>query len=134
VNAVADTNVAAYYLLETEPFAEECGAFWKRADGVWAPALWQAEIINVLWMAVRTKIITPNESFRRLRLAAGLGIQFVPIRHLWRGALMRSIESGISAYDTLFVELAGRRNLPLATFDAQLLRAFPAIARRPYTL
>jgi predicted nucleic acid-binding protein len=34
-------------------------------------------------------------------------------------------------YDTLFVELAARKKLPLATFDAALLKAFPDIAARP---
>jgi predicted nucleic acid-binding protein len=96
--------------------------------------LWQAEIVNVLWMAVRKKVITANEGVSKLQLAAGLGIHSVPIRQLWRGGLVRSIDSGISAYDTLFVELAIRRKLFLATFDAQLLRAFPDVARRPAAL
>jgi predicted nucleic acid-binding protein len=131
MNAVVDTNVIAYYLLGTEAFAEECQAFWKRVEETAAPALWQAEIVNVLWMAVRKKIITPAESSHKLRFAAGLGIQSVPIRQMWRGALIRSIDSGVCAYDTLFVELAVRKNVRLATFDAQLLKAFPEIAKRP---
>ena len=134
MNAVVDTNVVAYFLLGTEPYAEECGAFWRRAGQVWAPASWQSEILSVLWMAFRTKVISADESARRLRLAAGLGVHSVPIRHLWRGALMRSIDSGISTYDSLFVELAHRRRLTLATFDRQLLRAYPSIAKHPSDL
>ena len=65
------------------------------------------------------------------RFAARLGIQTVPIRQLWRGALIRSIESGVSVYDTVFIELAVRRKQYLATFDTQLLRTFPEIARQP---
>jgi predicted nucleic acid-binding protein len=34
-------------------------------------------------------------------------------------------------YDTLFVELAARERLPLATYDRRLLAAYPEIARRP---
>jgi predicted nucleic acid-binding protein len=37
----------------------------------------------------------------------------------------------VAVYDTLFVELAARERLPLATFDAALLKAFPDIAVRP---
>jgi predicted nucleic acid-binding protein len=37
----------------------------------------------------------------------------------------------VAVYDTLFVELAVREHLPLATFDAALLKAFPNIAVRP---
>jgi predicted nucleic acid-binding protein len=55
----------------------------------------------------------------------------VPVRTLWQGALLRSIESDVAVYDTLFIELAHRERLSLATFDRKLIRAFPAIARRP---
>lgn len=134
MNAVVDTNVIAYYLLGTQPFAEECQTFWNRINEAYSPALWQAEITNVLWMAVQRKVISAEESSQRLRLAAGLEIHSVPIRHLWRGALIRSIASGISAYDTLFVELSARRKLFLATFDNQLLQKFPDFARRPASL
>ena len=131
MNAIVDTNVVAYYLLNTEPHAEECRQFWRRVKDVAAPASWQAEILSVIWMASRTNVITPAESVTKLRAAARLGIQAVPIRQLWRGALIRSIHSAISPYDVLFVELAIRRQVRLATFDAQLLRAFPQIASRP---
>ena len=44
---------------------------------------------------------------------------------------LSSVESGVAVYDTLFVELAGRERLPLATFDRRILSAFPGIAKRP---
>jgi predicted nucleic acid-binding protein len=116
VNAVIDTNVIAYYLLNTEPYAEVCSEFWNRIAAVFAPASWQAEILSVLWMAVRKKVITPDESMLRLQAAAKLGVQSVPVRHLWRGALQRAIQSDISPYDVLFVELAVRKKLKLATY------------------
>ena len=131
MNAVVDTNVVAYYLLDTEPHVEECQRFWKQIGEVAAPASWQAEILSVLWMAVRTKVITSDESAAKLQAAARLGIHAVPVYQLWRGALARSISSNISPYDVLFVELAVRRKVKLATFDAPLLRAFPDIATRP---
>ena len=131
MKAVVDTNVVAYYLLDTQPHVEECQRFWKRIAEVAAPASWQAEILSVLWMAVRTKVITSDESLTKLQAAARLGIQAIPVRQLWRGALIRSIRSGISPYDILFVELAIRTRMKLATFDAQLLRTFPDVAKRP---
>jgi len=48
--------------------------------------------------------------------------------------LLRAHQSGVAVYDTLFVELAARERLPLATFDAALLRVFPNIAARPAAL
>ncbi|MEK7404886.1 MAG: hypothetical protein AAB225_07235, partial [Acidobacteriota bacterium] len=66
--------------------------------------------------------------------AARLGVHSVPSRELWRGALVRAVGSGVAVYDTLFVELANRERLPLATFDAKILSAFPGIAKRPGAL
>ena len=69
----------------------------------------------------------------RLRLAAGLNIHTIPARQLWRGALLRSIGSDLSTHDTLFVELAVRKGLRLATFDGRVIRAFCSVAARPST-
>lgn len=128
---VVDTNVIAYFLLRTEPFLDEVEAFWERQPHLLAPSVWQAEISNVLWMAARAKVIERSAALQLHGLAARLGVQAVPIRRVWRGALARALASGISPYDTLFVELAARERKPLVTFDAKLLTAFPDIAIRP---
>lgn len=134
MKAVVDTNVIAYLLLGTEQFIEEARAFLSVPAESYAPALWEAELANVLWMATRHKILTVEEAINRLSLAEGLGIHSVPNRALWQGALVRANRSGIAVYDTLFVELAVRQQLPLATFDAALIKAFPEIAARPARL
>jgi len=134
VKAVVDTNVIAYVLLGTERYVEEARAFLASIGEAHAPAIWEAEIANVLWMATRHKILTIDEAISRLTMAAGLGIHTVPNRTLWQGALMRAHQSSVAVYDTLFVELAARERLPLATFDAALLKAFPNIAVRPAAL
>ncbi len=82
-------------------------------------------------MAVRSGVLTPDEGPKRLDLAARLGIVSVPPKALWLGALALSLASGVAVYDTLFVELARRERLPLATFDRRLLAAFPGVAKRP---
>lgn len=134
MKAVVDTNVIAYLILGTEPFVEECREFMSLVDEAWAPALWEAEFANAIWMATRHKILSVDEAVNRLTLARGLGIHVVPIHALWQGALVRAHLSKVAVYDTLFVELAARERLPLATFDAALLKAFPEIAVRPSVL
>ena len=134
LKAVVDTNVVAYLLLGTEQYVQEAQTFLASLGEAHAPALWEAEITNVLWMATRHKILTIEEAINRLTLAGSLGIHTVPNRTLWQGALVRSHQSGVAVYDTLFVELATRERLPLATFDAALLKAFPNIAARPAVL
>ena len=131
LKVIVDTNVVAYYLLATEPFVDEVLAFWHRPLDLAAPALWEAEISNVLWMAVRSGVIDKRMALHRLGLAARLGVRSVPTRRLWRGALARAMNANITAYDTLFVELAIRERKPVVTFDAKLLAAFPDVAVRP---
>ena len=134
MKAVVDTNVVAYFLLGTEEFVAEASRFWRRVRDPTAPTVWEAELANVVWMAVRAKVLPPEEAPRRLTRAAGLGIDSVSSRSLWHGALARSLSSGVAVYDTLFVELAAREHLHLATFDARVLKSFPDVAHRPALL
>ena len=134
VTVVVDTNVVAYYLLGTEPFVDEVRQFWQTVADAWAPAHWEAELANAIWMAIRTGVLPHEEGHQKLDMAARLGIQSVSIRSLWQPALTRAERSDLAVYDTLFVELAAQRNVLLATFDKDLLKKFPEIARRPRSL
>lgn len=134
MRAVVDTNVLAYFLLGTRPFVDEANRFWHAVDGTVAPAVWEAELANVIWMAIRAGVIPAEEGRNRLSLATKLGVQSIPNKTLWHGALERAVQSGVAVYDTLFVELAIREDLPLVTFDAKVLAAFPETAVRPRVL
>ena len=134
MRAVVDTNVLAYFLLGTRPLVDEASRFWHAVNGAIAPAVWEAELANVVWMAIRAEVIPPEEGRKRLSLATKLGIESVPSKTLWHGALERAVHSGVAVYDTLFVELAVRENLPLVTFDAKVLATFQDVAVRPRVL
>jgi len=134
MRAVVDTNVIAYYLLGTPEFASEARQFWENVREPLAPALWEAELANVVWMSIRMGALQDVEGAAKLHLARRLGIRTVTTRSLWHGALVRAVQSEVAVYDTLFVELADREGVPLVTFDQRLLRSWPAIARRPAAL
>ena len=134
MKAVIDTNVVAYLLLGTEAFVDEARACLEDVSDPIAPAHWEAELTNVIWMATRTGVLSRDEGLARLGLARRLGIQSVPTATLCQGALLRSVTSAIPVCDTLFVELAARTTTPLLTFDKTVLRAFPDLARRPRDL
>ena len=134
MKAVVDTNVVAYLLLGTEAFADEAKACFTTVSNPIAPAHWEAELANVVWMAVRAGILPQAEGPVRLGLARRLGVESVATATLCQGALLRSVCSGVAVYDTLFVELAVRAGCPLLTFDKAVLRAFPKIAVRPRDL
>lgn len=131
MKAVVDTNVIAYLLLGIERFLDEARSGMTAISLALAPAHWEAELANVVWMAVRTGVLTNEEGPVRFSLARRLGIESVATRTLCQGALLRSVASGVSVYDTLFVELAIRERCPLATFDKAILKAFPDVAVRP---
>ena len=131
MKAVVDTNVVAYFVLGTDKFAQEARACLEIVSNPIAPAHWEAELTNTLWMAVRKGVLSADEGPRRLGLARRLGIESVATATLCQGALLRAVSSGITAYDALFVELAARTGCPLVTFDQTLLRTCPDIARLP---
>ena len=131
MKVVVDTNVVAYLLLGAEGLVGEARACFDVVSHPIAPAHWEAELTNVVWMAVRSGILPPDEGPVRLSLARRLGIESSTTATLCQGALLRSVASGIAVYDTLFVELAARMRCPLVTFDKAVLKAFPDIAVRP---
>lgn len=134
MKAVVDTNVVAYLLLGTTAFVEESRQCFERIAAPLAPADWEAELANIVWMAVKAGVLPAADAPARFGLARRLGIESVATSTLSQGALLRAIESGISVYDALFVELAIRSRCPMVTFDKAVLKAFPDIACRPRDL
>jgi predicted nucleic acid-binding protein len=51
-----------------------------------------------------------------------------------QSALERERICGVAVYDSLFVELAYREGLPLATFNSTIRQRFPDVAKRPKEL
>ena len=131
MRAVVDTNVIAYHVLQTERFAEECTRFWRAVEEPMAPASWEAELVNVLWLTARKNVITESEALNLLNLAGSLGIRSIAVDELWHGALSGAHASGLGTNDMLFVELAMRESVPLATFDKAVIKAFPHLAMHP---
>ncbi|MGD9902980.1 MAG: type II toxin-antitoxin system VapC family toxin [Vicinamibacterales bacterium] len=134
MKAVVDTNGVAYLLLGTEAFVDEARTCLGQVATPLAPAHWEAKLANVVWMATCAGVLAPGDAPARLGLARRLGIESVATATLCQGALLRSIDSGVSVYDTLFVELAARTACPLVTFDKAVLKAFPDLACRPRDL
>lgn len=131
MKAVVDANVIAYYLLGNAELATEVHRFWRDVRDALAPSIWEAEIANVVWMSIRAGVLPQAEGSAKLHLARRLGVHTIPSRALWHGALLRSVQSEMAVYDTLFVELAEREGAPLVTFDQRLLNRWPDIACRP---
>jgi predicted nucleic acid-binding protein len=94
-------------------------------SGAWVPGIWRLEVANVLEMGVRRK--RHNAEFRDATLAdlAQLPIQVdaETDRQAWNATLLLAERHHLTLYDAAYLELALRRNLPLATLDEDLRNA-----------
>ena len=62
MTAVVDTNVVAYYLLGVPEFVDESRACLARVTTALAPSHWEAELANVVWMAVRGGVLSAQDA------------------------------------------------------------------------
>lgn len=119
---VVDTNVISYLYLTSEysNLAEQL--FLK--DPSWsAPLLWRSEFRNVLSFYVRKEIITLQDAIQLFETAASL-LQENEYEINSTQVLKLSQNSGCSAYDCEFVNLAQDLGIPLVTMDKKILQNF----------
>lgn len=121
---VIDTSVAAawWFADEVTPATE---AILERvvAEGAVVPALFPAEVANVLVQAERRKRMTPALADRVLGILSGLPIEVEPPLRAPLGSVDLARTHGLTIYDAMYLETAIRRALPLATLDGDLRRA-----------
>ena len=101
-------------------------------DGAIVPAVWHLEVGNIVLAAERRKILDASQRTEILRHLASLPIvtdaETAP--RAWTHILALARDYALSLHDAAYLELALRRQLPLATFDASLLRAAEAAGAR----
>jgi predicted nucleic acid-binding protein len=126
---VLDASLTLQWFLEDEAGREYglrvlASLSTKRAA---VPILWFYEVGNGLLMANRRKRITPEQIdgfLSRLKALPIDAAQQVPSEILELPALAQ--KHGLTNYDSAYLALAMRLNLPLATTDAELRRAATA--------
>jgi predicted nucleic acid-binding protein len=118
---VVDASVSAAWFLPDEATAFTEAALQATAQcAVWVPSLWLLEIGNLFISAQRRKRIDAAQ--RKALLGAAQGLRLLVDRE---PVSMQRIDGlaeqyGLTAYDAAYLELALRRQLPLATLDAAL--------------
>jgi predicted nucleic acid-binding protein len=123
---VVDASVAGAWALPDEDDALATAALHRVASGGGvAPALFAAEIRNVLLMAERRKRTTPPATDAFLTDLSHLPIE---IDAAGNPDLVLGLarHHRLSFYDALYLELARRRSLELATLDRALAAAAQA--------
>jgi predicted nucleic acid-binding protein len=128
---VVDTNVIAAIVI-----AEPRTAIARRcylAESIWcAPSIWRHELRNVLVKGCRAGVVDWTDA---VALMANAELQLADGDHLVESeAILRFARvSGCTAYDAEFAVLAEGLDLPLLTWDRELLAALPDRAVTPET-
>lgn len=112
-------------------FQDEATAFSESlldrvvANGAVVPAHWKLEIANAFRTSLRKGRI--DRGYRDLSLQdlseLAILVDDETALHAWEATLALADKHGLTPYDAAYLELALRRNLPLATLDKALKSA-----------
>jgi predicted nucleic acid-binding protein len=130
VSFVLDASVALSWLLEDAGIGQAYAvgvfdALKRRSAAAHVPATWGLELTNVIAKSEARGIILENRSQAFLTALAAAPIHCDPETYTrtWAETLQLARRHGLSSYDASYLELALRLKLPLATLDADLLKA-----------
>jgi predicted nucleic acid-binding protein len=123
---VVDTNVISYFYLTSEYSGLAEQLFLKTPSWA-APLLWRSEFRNVLSFYVKEEIISFQDAVQLFETAANL-LQENEYEINTSHVLKLSQNSGCSAYDCEFVNLAQDLGAPLVTMDKKILQNFQETA------
>jgi predicted nucleic acid-binding protein len=126
MSMVLDSSVTLAWVYRDEVTAAVNQVFdLLMGGGAWVPGLWRLEVGNALQMGIRRK--RHGAEFRDATLAdlLQLPIEVDPEtdQQAWVSTLQIAIQHRLTLYDAAYLELALRRQLPLATLDSELRRA-----------
>jgi predicted nucleic acid-binding protein len=124
VTFVVDTSVTVAWCFEDEatPGTE---AVLDRlvAEEALVPPLWALEVANVLLVAERRGRVTEAQAVRFVALLRELPIRMDPAPPDLEAVLAAGRRHDLSAYDAVYLLLAEREGVPLATLDNGLREA-----------
>lgn len=126
MSLVLDSSVTLAWLYSDETTEAVRQVFDQLSEsGAWVPGLWRLEVGNILEMGVRRG--RHDAGFRDSTLA---DLALLPIqtdsetdRHAWGATAHLAARHRLTLYDAAYLELALRRELPLATLDRDLRTA-----------
>jgi predicted nucleic acid-binding protein len=126
---VVDASVVGCWSLPDEDDPEGERLLIAASVGTLAvPFHFPSEIGNLVLTSERRRRITPEQARAARQAIATLSFDLDPggFDTVWGAAYPLSVHHGLTLYDALYLELALRLNLPLATFDGALRRAAEA--------
>jgi predicted nucleic acid-binding protein len=120
---VLDASVTASWFLPDEDDRDALEA-WDRsaAEEVWVPLHWWFEVRNTMLMGERRGRISEALTTQALNRLSLLPIMVEP-RPDETDVLDLARRHHLTFYDAVYLELAGRKRVPLATLDSHLMTA-----------
>lgn len=121
---VIDASVAVAWFVPSQAsgYADRVARRTRR-EALVVPLLWEAEFANVMAVLLRRRVLARHDVasvFAKVgRLDLAVDRDAAPAQELF----LIAERHGISAYDAVYLELATRRGIPMATRDARLQRA-----------
>jgi len=124
---VVDCSVAVAWCFEDEAtVALDMLLDRVQTEGAIVPGSWMVEVANVLTGAVQRGRLSRETMHERLALLDMLPIETDPrgVGPVWRSSVVALADmESLTAYDAVYLELAMRHGLALATCDRALRRA-----------
>jgi predicted nucleic acid-binding protein len=127
---VLDASLTLAWYFEDEATVETNRLLYAvTRGGAVDPPFWRLEVANGFQSAIRRKRIDQryrDDSLADLRLPP-IEIDGESDARVWSSTLPLADRFGLSVYDSCYLELAQRRDLPLATLDGRLGSASAAL-------
>ena len=127
---IADASASLPWCFEDEATIWTDGLLerLKAGDGIVVPAHWLMEMTNGMLTAVRRKRVSIERvhAFLEAITALPITVEPPPIPIQAQSILSLSEKHSLTVYDAIYLELAIKRGLPLATLDADLRKAASA--------
>lgn len=121
---VADASVGAGWVIKNQLSGySEAARLALLDEPVHVPALWWLEMTNMLRTGCRRQSITSAEAYGFIEMLRALPIQTEQQEGKMPQLLSLALRHDLSAYDASYLDLALRRQLPIATQDAALHEA-----------
>jgi predicted nucleic acid-binding protein len=123
---VLDASVAVAWFMPEELTANVQSVGEQVSDeGAVVPNLWPLEVTNILLRAESTKRISKQDRALAIGELARLRIEIdtETAMRAWNATFDLASHFRLTTYDACYLELAQRRQLPLATLDRQLRAA-----------
>lgn len=115
--------VSGWYLHDQATPYTQAVADLLHDDRAWVPALWELELTNVLRTTCLRQRQTAEQAQKVLTHFAQLPIDVDRHAVAPSELLALALRFGLSSYDAAYLELALRKQLPLATQDGDLAAA-----------